>query len=136
MNNLSKWKICSYLAAIFLAGAVAGGFVGLKAGARMMFRPPKPEVMTERVYDELQSRLNLTPEQAKKIKPLINDSIIRFQTIVRADISTAFSNSIALISAELTPEQRVKFSELQKEHEKFLNGTPKDTPTNSSPNNL
>ena len=116
MNNLSKGKICSYLAAIFLAGMIAGAFLGFKAGARLMFRPPRPEIMTARAMEELQSRLNLTPEQAKKINPIINDSVIQFQTIFRTDMSAAFSNSITLISAELTPDQKVKFAELQKEH--------------------
>lgn len=133
MNNLSKWKITSYLAAIFVAGAVAGAFVGFKAGQHMMFGPPRPENMAARVYDELQTKLALTPEQAPKIKLIINEGMTRFQTTLCTDLAAGFSNFNARVALELTAEQRVKFADIQKEHEKFLNNRFMDTPVNSKP---
>lgn len=135
MNNLSKWKISSYLAAIFLAGVVAGAVGSFKAGRRMMFTPPRPEDMAARVCDEFQSKLNLTPEQARKVRGIINEGMTQFQSVVGQEIRAAFSNSNVRVAAELTAEQRVKFAEIQKEHEKFLNhgfkGAPKDAPGDS-----
>jgi hypothetical protein len=128
MNHLSKWKISSYLAAIFLAGLVAGSFVGFKCGQRMMFMPPRPENMAARIADELQTRLTLTPPQAQKIRKIINDGMVQFQTIVGNEISTAFSNCNARIVLELTPKQQSEFWEIQKEHEKFLNNPFKGPP--------
>jgi len=128
MNHLSKWKISSGLAAIFLAGAVAGVIVGFKAGQRMMFMPPRMETMAAHVCDELQARLALTPAQMPKIKLLVNDGLVQFQTMVGKDISTALSNFNARIVVELAPDQQVKFWQLQKEHEKISNSPFKSTP--------
>lgn len=135
MNPLSKWKISLYLAAIFLAGLVAGAFVGFKAGQRMMFAsPPRPETMAARFTGELRSKLNLTPAQTAKIEVIINDSMIDFQRALSTQVSSSFSNTNARVSGELTPEQKIKFEELQKEHEQFLHDRFKDGPENSSKN--
>ena len=134
MNPLSHWKIGLYLAAIFLAGTVAGAFVGFKIGRHMMFAPPRPEAMAARFCDELQSKLNLTPAQAQKIRLIVNDSMTEFGALLSTQVAAAFSNTNARVAAELTPEQKVKFEEIQKEHEKFMHNRFKDTPVNSKKN--
>ena len=134
MNNLSKLKISSYLAVIFLAGAVAGAVGGFKAGRGMMFSPPRSTEMAARVCDELESKLNLDPVQAKKIGVIINDGMAQFQAALGTEIMTTISNCNVRVMVELTPEQQVKFAELQKEHERFLkrdfNGPPGDSSKN------
>lgn len=120
MNKLSKWKISAYLTAIFLAGVVAGSFVGFKAGRHMMFRHPSPDNMAEQVSDDLQKRLSLTPDQVQQVKTIINDGMSHFHAVIGAEVSASFSNANARITAILTPEQQVKYAEIVKENDRFM----------------
>lgn len=120
MNKMSKWKICAYLTAIFLAGVVAGGFVGFKAGMHMMFRDPNPDDMAEQVSDDLRKKLALTPDQVQQVKAIINDGMSHFHAVIGAEVSASFSNANVRISAILTPEQQVKYVEIVKENERFM----------------
>jgi Spy/CpxP family protein refolding chaperone len=122
MNKMSKWKICAYLTAIFLAGVVAGGFVGFKAGRHMMFRHPNPDNMAQQVSDDLQKRLALTPDQVQQVRTIINDGMSHFHAVIGAEVSASFSNANARISAILTPGQQIKYAEIVKENEQFMRG--------------
>jgi Spy/CpxP family protein refolding chaperone len=121
-----KLKISLYLAAIFVAGVVTGMFVSFEVVRHMM---PRPEKMAARWCGELQSKLHLTPEQLRKIRPIIDDTLGQFRTSMTGVMYANLSNCNARIALEITPEQRPKFEQIQKEQQEFIRtkvggGTP------------
>jgi hypothetical protein len=130
MNPTGKLKIGFYLAAIFAAGFVTGVIVTIQVGRHMM---PGQADMAARWCRELQSRMNLTPGQVEKIRPILNDAIGELKSQLSADMLLNLSNHDALIAAELTPEQKPKFDQIQKEEQDMIrdlfggetNGAPK-----------
>ena len=65
MNRFRKFKIVLYLIGIFLAGIVTGVFISFQVARHMM---PTQANMTGHWSRQLQSRLDLSPEQMQKIK--------------------------------------------------------------------
>jgi hypothetical protein len=130
MNPVSKLKIGLYLSAIFVAGMVTGGIVTFQAGRHMM---PGQADMAAHWCGDLQSKMNLTPAQVEKIRPIINDAMGEFKSRLYADMSLNLSNFNARIAGELTPEQKSKFEQIQKEQQDMIraafgggtNGAPK-----------
>ena len=117
MNHIKKWKISLYLAAIFFAGVVTGLFVSFQVVRHMM---PRPDKMAARWCGELQSKLNLTPEQVRKIRPIIDDAMKQFGAGMTREVLLNLSNCNARIVLEITPEQKAKFETIEKEQHEFL----------------
>ncbi|HEX7469801.1 MAG TPA: hypothetical protein VF437_03570 [Verrucomicrobiae bacterium] len=130
---MSKWKISLYLLALFLAGVVTGAILTHQIGKRIMMKVMQPEAMAERWRHDLKTRLNLSAEQSQKIAPIIMDGMKTFGLVLREQTGLALSNCNARIALELTPEQRIKFAEIEKEQQEFIrsrfnNGTPPNNP--------
>jgi Spy/CpxP family protein refolding chaperone len=125
---MSKWKLSIYLCALFLAGVVTGAIVATQVGKRMMMRVMQPEAMAGHWQHDLETRLKLTPEQSQKIAPIIRDSIKDFGPAMCDQMGLALSNCNARIEQELTPEQKIKFAEIEREQQQFIrsrfNGGP------------
>ena len=117
MNRSRKVKVVLYLAGIFFAGIVTGIFISFQVARHMM---PNQANLTERWSRELQSILNLSPEQMQKIKPVIRNTIGGFKDSLAADALAALTNCNAQIAVELTPDQKVKFEQLAKEQVEFI----------------
>ncbi len=132
MNRLSKWRIGLYLAAIFVAGTVTGVVLTCTVGWRLMSAAFSEQKMAEHWCAELQSKLNLNPDQMQRIRPIVNDTIHEVRTNLTERLSTMISNCNARIEHELTPEQKVKFEELVREHETRMRQRFEE-PTNSVP---
>ena len=120
MNSLSKTKLILYLVAIFVAGGVTGAVVALKADKQMMTEAPRPaRLETRYLRDRFQSKLGLTPEQSHVIEPILEKMSEDLKSI-RQDatkrISAIMKTSYDQISKQLTPEQRQKLDEMQKDH--------------------
>lgn len=132
MNSLSKLKISLYLAAIFLAGAVSGGFVTSKMMRRALADPPNQEQMASHWCAELESRLALTPDQLKKIRPIVNDALAEIKITVSDRLAVTFSNYNARIACELTPEQRKQFEQMTRECRDSMQNKLKEPPGQSN----
>jgi len=117
MNRFRKLKIALYLAGIFLAGAVTGVFISFQVMRHMM---PNQARIAERMSQDLQSKLNLTPEQMGTIKPVIEESINGFKSTLGRDTLASLSNCDARIEVELTPEQKAKFAAMEKDLQDFI----------------
>lgn len=120
MNSLSKTKLILYLMAIFVAGGVTGAVVALKADKQMMTEAPRPaRLETRYLRDRFQSKLGLTPAQSQVIEPILEKMSEDLKSI-RQDatkrISAIMKTSYDQISKQLTPEQRQKLDEMQKDH--------------------
>jgi hypothetical protein len=112
-----KLKISLYLAAIFAAGVLSGLFVSYQVVRRMM---PSQERIASHWCGDLQSKLNLTPDQLKKIRPMIDDAITDFRDNLARDMSFSLSNCNARVVLELSPEQKPKFEQIQKNQQDFI----------------
>jgi Spy/CpxP family protein refolding chaperone len=117
---MSKWKISLYLSALFLAGVVTGSIVTVQIGKRMMMRVMQSEVMASHWQHNLETRLNLTAAQSQKIKPIIRDGMKDFSSVLCDQTCLVLSNCNARIELELTPEQKIKFAEIEKQQQQFI----------------
>lgn len=122
MSNSRVFRVTFYALFIFVAGAITGAFVAPRFG-RTFMRPPDSKQMSQHMLDRLQSGLNLTPEQATKIKPLIDKTGADMDT-VRRETSQRVHDRIAQTNAQisllLSPEQKEKFIKLEAEHRKQI----------------
>jgi Spy/CpxP family protein refolding chaperone len=113
---MSKWKISLYLTALFLAGVVTGSVVTVTIGRQMM----SAEKMVSRWRKELETKLQLTPEQVQKIDPILRDSMASFGVQLADQMLISMSNSSARIRLVLTPDQQAKFNEIEAQQVKFV----------------
>jgi hypothetical protein len=117
MNRFRKLKVILYLAGIFFAGLGTGIFISSQVARHMM---PNEARMTERWSHDLESKLTLSPEQMQKIRPVIQNTIGGFTATLAGNALASLSNCNAQIVVELTPEQKVKFEQIDKEQREFI----------------
>lgn len=132
--NKSKLKISAFLLLIFLAGALSGGAIAWKR-ATMHHRFPHPEgkgpgsfkwptadEMANFIMNDWKEKLELSDQQVDQIKPIVRSGIeyvrqIQIKSVEQ--VREAMSKGDAKVSEFLTPEQKNKFEEMQKERFKF-----------------
>ena len=118
MNNFTKGKAILYLVAIFIAGAACGSIIGYSSGKQQAVSPARQKEISERTLKRLQARLNLTPEQFGKIKPIVEQNSASMQNLQRESwlrVSDTFKRMNAQISTYLTEEQRHKLDAMENE---------------------
>jgi len=123
MTQFSKWKIMGYAAAIFVAGGISGGALGVYETKSHLFAPVREQEMVIRIRTRLQNKLGLSPDQMAKISPIIDHTAsdihsIRMETAQR--INKVFEDSYAQLSAILTPEQKTKLDQMEKERHEMM----------------
>jgi Spy/CpxP family protein refolding chaperone len=109
--------------AIFLAGAGSGALVGWQVCRRTPVAPVPPTQIGARLRARFQSQLALTPDQVQKIDPMIDQAMHRVEAIRKETASQVFANVSALhehMLTVLTPEQKAKFEELERERRDYL----------------
>jgi Spy/CpxP family protein refolding chaperone len=115
MNN--RRMAILYLAGVFLAGALAGGFGGYKLGRRPTFRPPNPQSMADHWIGNLRRDLSLSDDQVVKVRPVIEAATAEADTIHAATWERThgvISNTNRRIEPFLTLEQRQKLAEKER----------------------
>ena len=123
MTSPGKWKLGVYVLAIFLAGAGSGTLVGWQVCRRTPVAPVPPAEIGARLRARFQSQLALTPDQVRKIEPMIDQAMRRVEAIRKDTASQVFANVSNLheqMLTVLTPEQKVKFEELERERRNYL----------------
>src|SRR5262249_13983769 len=131
--RLSKLKIAGYLVAIFLAGGVTGALVMAGVAKYRVRQQMKPDVMARRWCGELESSLNLTPEQIQKVQPIVDDTLNQIPIAMAWALATTVSNGNARIAELLTPEQKVKFQQMIKEREDMMRRQLEQKPSTKNP---
>ena len=112
------WKIVLLLIGIFLAGGVTGGFVTLRFGRELLSRRAKPDQWAPQQLKRLADRLELKPEQVELLRPIVRSSmeqISRVRSVSVQETRTIYERMEHDIAELLTPEQRTKFEQLNKE---------------------
>jgi Spy/CpxP family protein refolding chaperone len=112
------WKLVLFLVGIFAAGAVTGGLVTVRLGRQFLPRRPRVEQWGHDRLKQLTERLDLTPEQQEKLRPIIKpytEELNRIRTSSINDTRRVLERLEHDVAAVLTPEQRAKFEELNRE---------------------
>jgi Spy/CpxP family protein refolding chaperone len=123
MNNALKWKLAFAFLLVFVAGVTTGGLLSTLHMRRHFLGPPHSGEMGDRMREHLRRALDLTPEQAAKIAPIVDAAsakleAIRVETAQR--VRNAMEESERQISPELTPEQQKKLHQMKLQHHKIL----------------
>ena len=85
-----------------------------------MLKAMKPQAMADHWRHDLEGRLNLTAEQSQKIEPMLMDGMSNFGMALCDQAELQLSNCNARIVVELTPQQKIKFTEIDKEQQQFI----------------
>jgi Spy/CpxP family protein refolding chaperone len=118
MSNVTKGQAIIYLVAIFIAGAAFGAVIGYTSGKREAVVPARQKEMSERTLGRLEARLNLTPEQIAKVKPIVEQNSAAMQAIHRESwqrVSETFKRMNAKIAFHLTEDQNQKLEAMESE---------------------
>ena len=123
MNSALKWKLAFALLLVFVAGVTTGGLLSTLHVRHHFLGPPHSGDVAGRMREHLRRALDLTPEQAAKIAPIVDATsakleAIRVETAQR--VRSAMEESERQISPELSPEQQKKLQKLKLEHHKIL----------------
>jgi Spy/CpxP family protein refolding chaperone len=134
VTTLSKRKIGLYLLTLFLAGGGSGAIISWQICRRAPAAALPPAQIGARLRASFQSRLDLTPEQMQKIGPMIDQAMGRVEVIRRDTAREVFANASNLdqqVFLVLTPEQKVKFEQVERERRAYLR--QKFGPASNSP---
>jgi hypothetical protein len=113
-----NFPIAVYLFVVFVSGGVVGAL-----GYRM-YSPPSarseqrlsPEAWRRQYLDELQTRVNLTPDQVKKVNSIMDDTDAVFHQAHdkhHQEFDKIKEDQRAKLRAILTPEQLPKFEQFR-----------------------
>ena len=112
------WKLILLLTAIFLAGGATGALVTMRVGRKMIADRPMPDQWAPLHMRKLADRLKLEPEQVEQLRPIVRrnlEELGRLRNTCLADSRVIFERMEREVADKLTPEQRVKFEELNRQ---------------------
>ncbi len=117
------WKVILAFLGVFLAGAVFGGFLSLRV-ARHFFESAKPrgpvplEQFSPQMFKRLAEKLELTPEQKEKIRPILKQTEEEMRRLRQSGMRESMAVADRMhdeVSALLTPEQKAKLESMKRE---------------------
>ena len=106
------------LIAIFVAGVATGLLVPWRVLSARHDRPQGPRPKMVRILERIDHALELTPEQRPEVEAIVRASSETLDRLRRESFKAGaaeIETMNAKIQALLTPEQREKFAELQRE---------------------
>jgi Spy/CpxP family protein refolding chaperone len=113
---MKRWKIILSFLAVFLAGGIVGSALSLRFMHHLFFSPPLAAEMTQKLMQNMRSDLQLTPEQAAQIEPIVaraTESATALHRDVLSRVKKLFEDSDNEIGALLTPEQQALFEKVK-----------------------
>jgi hypothetical protein len=114
------WKIVLLLLGIFITGATTGGLVAVRLCRDQAERPralPVDQWAQERL-GRLIKRLNLTPEQSEKLRPILRshmEELGRIRAQMVSDSRPVIERMEREIAIQLTPEQLAEYEKVKQE---------------------
>jgi len=124
MNSDLKWKLGLAFLLVFVAGGMTGVFFGVHIlRHHMMLGPPHSGDVPDRMREHMRRTLGLTPEQEKKIAPIVDATSAKLETIrveTAERVRTVMEDSKKEVAPLLTPEQQKKLDQLESEHRKLM----------------
>ncbi len=123
MSGPGRWKLGLYVLVIFLAGGGTGALITWRVCQGRAPTALTPAQIGTRLRARFQSRLDLAPEQVNKLNPLIEQAMRQVEVIREETARHVFanvSNLDAQVLLVLTPEQKAKFQQLERERRAYL----------------
>jgi len=125
-------KLTLLIIGIFAAGAATGFFIYPQV-AEMRPKPkhPSPEQWGPARMKKLAERLSLTPDQEEKLRPIMVRDMAelgRVRISCLAETKKIFERMEHDIAELLTPEQKVKFDQMNREMREHMQKFMKDRP--------
>lgn len=117
------WKLILLLTGIFITGGVTGSFLTVQFGRNWINQRVAAEKWAPDHLRKLTERLDLTAEQVEKLKPIVHrnmEEIGRLRSDSMKETRSVFERMEREIAAQLTPEQRTKFDELNRQKRERL----------------
>ena len=112
------WKLVLLLLGIYIAGGVTGAFVMVRVAREKWSRRPMPEQWAPMQLKRLAERLDLSPEQTEQLQPIVKrnmDELRKLRNSAMAETKAVFERMEREIAERLTPEQRAKYEQMNKE---------------------
>jgi len=110
INKAHTWRMAFFGLIILIAGiAIGGSSMLIFAPKKLIQPPPGPEFRSLRMIPPLRRDLGLTPEQAEKIKPILDKHMQKLDTIrteARSEIAETLKQMNREIAAILTDQQQ------------------------------
>lgn len=115
---MKRWQALAALAGLFAVGVVSGGLGAHLYYARALDRPAGPPPMfTGFMGPRLERHLDLTSEQRRQLREILDDSRLESDTL-RRDLAPRMRDVMERterrIEEILTPEQRERFAQLRR----------------------
>src|SRR5437762_8772246 len=123
MNALDRWKIVLTLIAIFVAGAVTGGFLTIRAMKYEIPRQSKVLPGTPFSVDRWRARLRLTPEQDLKLSPIAqqaDNELRNLYALNLREIGGILDRAQDRMNPILQPDQRQRLQQMVEERKQYL----------------
>ncbi len=118
MSAPLRWKLIGGFVLVFVAGLIAGAFVGAAQLRHHHLDFARHEVLTEHLRNRMQSRLDLTPQQLAKTAPIFDKTARQIEDIRKETSRRIHETFVAAdeeLAPSLTPEQRAKLDALEAE---------------------
>jgi len=123
MNAALKWKLAVACLLVFVAGVMTGGLLCAHHMHRFLLGPPHSAEMAGKMREHLRRALDLTPEQATTIMPIIDATATKLEAI-RMESAQRVRNTMEeahrAMAPQLTPEQQNKLRALEEKHRHAL----------------
>jgi hypothetical protein len=120
----SNLTVAIYLLAVFLSGAVVGGFAhrlymvkNVQAGPGR----PRPEEFRQRYLGEMKSRLQLNDTQTARLNEILDRTNQRFKALREAhrpEYTAIHEEQVSEINAMLNESQKPEYEKFRQEREK------------------
>jgi len=123
MNALDRWKIVLTLIAIFVAGAVTGGFFTIRAVKYETSRRSEERLEMPFAVDRWLARLHLTPDQDQKLRPIIeqaDNELRNLRALDLREIEGILDRAQDRMNPVLTPDQRERLRQMLEERKQRL----------------
>ncbi len=115
MNAALKWRLVAGFFLVFAAGIATGAFVS--ATRWHHFGPGRAHHRS--LAERMQTRLNLTPAQVAKMKPILDHAANTLEQIRRETtrrVHEALAEVDRELAPELTAEQRTRLETMERKH--------------------
>lgn len=125
MNGRTPGRIATYVAAIFIAGAAAGGAAGYQWGRKAAFTRPQrpPGDMATHMVERYKKELQLSPDQIAKVEPLVREAMDKVRSLHREN----FKQTDAImkgcgeqILALLDDRQKALYQEMEERRKRWM----------------
>lgn len=118
MSVLRHWKILLSLVAIFIVGGITGSLLTARLVKKALAKRANWESWSVATLEQFQKRLQLTPEQVEKLRPVFaqrTEDYKRIRNNMVSDVLKVIQETNEQVEKELTPEQMERFEKLKQE---------------------